>query len=54
MISKQKTVIIYASQTGQAKAIAESINDLLIQHEFEPTVHCISEQGVAFNLNELA
>ena len=49
-----KFIIIYASQTGQAKAIAESIFDLANEKKnFKPEIHCISQHDKAFKLNEI-
>jgi methionine synthase reductase len=46
-------VIVYASQNGNSKAIAESINDLLTENGFETKLYCISKYEKEFNFNEL-
>jgi methionine synthase reductase len=52
MAVKQFT-IIYASQTGQAKSIAENISDLASQRNFKTNLFCISEYEKRFHLNSL-
>lgn len=49
----RKIVIIYATQTGQAKAIAETINDEAVQNGFEPKLYNIEKYDKEFKLNEL-
>lgn len=54
MTLKQNSVtIIYCSQTGQAKAIAESIYDLAASNQFEAEIHCVSGYDKKFKLNEI-
>ena len=48
-----KIAIVYASQTGQAKVIAETINDLAIENNFEPSLYCISQHDKDFSFNTL-
>jgi methionine synthase reductase len=50
---KNEITIIYASQTGQAKAIAESIFDLASKHDSKANIYCISKYDKEFKLNEL-
>ena len=35
-------LLLYGSQTGQAKAIAEEIYETSPQHGFDPEMHCFS------------
>ncbi len=53
MQSKPITVI-YASQTGQAKSIAENICDLAAQNNFNAKLYCISEYEKSFQLNQIS
>lgn len=39
---KSRFLIIYASQTGQAKAIAEEIVDRALEHNLKPALFCMS------------
>lgn len=50
---KKKIVIVYASQTGQSKIIAETLNDSALENGFEPTLFDIAQHGKEFNFNEL-
>lgn len=50
---KNKFIIIYASQTGQAKAIAESIYDLASEKKYTCDIYCVSKSDKEFKLNEL-
>lgn len=51
---KKPVVIVYASQTGQSKVIAEQINDMLFaEQEYDPQLYCISQNGKEFSLNEV-
>ncbi|CAH1772723.1 unnamed protein product [Owenia fusiformis] len=43
-------LLLYASQTGQAKAIAEEINENAPQHGLNPELHCISQTEKKFSL----
>ena len=45
--------IIYASQTGQAQAIAESLFDLAKNNQFAARLFCISKFDKEFKLNEI-
>ena len=49
----KKFTIVHASQTGQAKIIAETINDQAIENGFEPKLYCISQHDKDFSLNTL-
>jgi methionine synthase reductase len=51
--TKKKIAIVYASQTGQGKIIAETINDLAIEKNIETSLFCISKHEKEFNLNDL-
>jgi sulfite reductase alpha subunit-like flavoprotein len=51
--SKRSITIVYASQTGQAKCIAESLHDLAITHKFEPTLHSIDSHDHEFTFAAL-
>jgi methionine synthase reductase len=46
-------VIVYASETGQAKIIAETINDLAVENGFQPKLYNINQHDKEFNFNEL-
>ncbi|CAF0711129.1 unnamed protein product [Brachionus calyciflorus] len=48
-----KICIIYATQTGQSKTIAETINDEAITNGFEPKLYNIDQFGKDFKLNEI-
>ena len=50
----KKIAIIYATQTGQAKTIAETINDEAITNGFEPVLYDIGQFGRQKFLNEIA
>jgi methionine synthase reductase len=51
---KRAIIIVYASQTGQSKTIAELISDMLTKTEtYKPELHCISRHDKDFKLNEL-
>ena len=39
---RKRFLLIYATQTGQAKAIAEEIAETAPNHGLEAEVHCIS------------
>lgn len=49
----KKIAIIYATQTGQAKTIAETINDEAISNGFEPVLYDISQFGRQRPLNQI-
>ena len=51
--AKNQFSIIYASQTGQAKAIAESLFDLAQSKDFLVKIFCMSKFDKEFRLNEL-
>lgn len=42
-------VIVYASQTGQAKSIAESLHDSALEHQYKPTLYDIAEHDKTFS-----
>ncbi|KAH0618045.1 hypothetical protein JD844_016999 [Phrynosoma platyrhinos] len=46
----KRFLLLYASQKGQAKAIAEEIWQQAKEHEFEADIHCISESD-KYNLD---
>ena len=46
-------IIIYASETGQAKAISESLYDMASAHHYEAKLYCISKYDKEFKLNEI-
>ena len=35
-------LLLYASQTGQAKAIAEEVADKAVKHGLHADIHCVS------------
>lgn len=37
--------MLYATQRGQAKAIAEEISEQAVSHGFAADLHCVSELG---------
>ena len=37
-----KFLVIYATQTGQAKAIAEEFSELAVANGMSPEIHCLS------------
>ena len=45
--------IIYVSETGQAKAISESLYDMASAHHYEAKLFCISNYDQEFKLNEI-
>lgn len=45
--------IVYATQTGQSKCIAESLHDLALKHNFEPQLYDIAEHDTKFTFAEL-
>jgi methionine synthase reductase len=45
--------VVYASQTGQAKTIAEQINDMLYDNGYAPKLFCISRHEKDFKFNEI-
>ena len=49
----RQLLILYASQTGQAKVIAESIHDLANEKGFESNLYCISKHDKEFELKEI-
>ncbi|RMZ92998.1 methionine synthase reductase, partial [Brachionus plicatilis] len=51
--TSKKIAIIYATQTGQAKTIAETINDEAITNGFEPVLYDISQFSRKRLLNEI-
>ena len=53
MPQNKSFTIVYASQTGQAKTIAESLYDLAASNKFDAKIFCISEHDKTFKLNEL-
>ena len=40
--SQGRFLLLYGSQTGQAKAIAEEIYETAPNHGLEPELHCLS------------
>ena len=50
---RRKVLIVYASQTGQAQAIAESLSDMAPSRGYTPRLCCISKADKEFKLNEL-
>ena len=50
---KQPVKIVYASQTGQSKIIAELVNDMLTEKGLEPALHCISKHDKDFQFNQI-
>ena len=40
---EKRFLLLYGSQTGQAKAIAERILDFAVERGLEPDIHCISQ-----------
>ena len=41
--SGRRFLLLYGSQTGQAKAIAERVRDLARERGLYPDIHCISQ-----------
>ena len=39
----RRFLLLYGSQTGQAKAIAEKIHELAVELGLEPDTHCFSK-----------
>ena len=39
----KRFLLLYGSQTGQAKAIAEQIHELAAERGLEPDTHCFSK-----------
>lgn len=50
MVPDCQFLLVYASQTGQAKAIAEEFNEVTLNEGLSPRMHCISqtEKEVSF------
>lgn len=40
--SDKRFLVVFGSQTGQAKSIAEIIRDKALEKGLEPDLHCIS------------
>ena len=49
----RRITIVYASQTGQAKIIAETISDQAIRKNIETNLYCISKHDKEFSFNTL-
>ena len=49
-----KVVLIYATQTDQSKAIAESLNDLLVENQFETCLYDITQFNEELNINDIS
>lgn len=45
-------LLLYASQTGQAEAIARRLNDTALEQGFSPDLHCVSTFGSEFDLSK--
>lgn len=41
----RRFLLLYATQRGQAKAIAEEISEQAVLHGFSADLHCVSESG---------
>ncbi|XP_077996857.1 methionine synthase reductase-like [Glandiceps talaboti] len=50
MMSKNRFLLLYGSQTGQAQAIAEEIHQYAGDHGLEPDLHCLSKTEKKFNI----
>lgn len=50
MVTESQFLLVYASQTGQAKAIAEEFYEVALNDGLSPCLHCISqtEKEVSF------
>uniref|UniRef100_A0A1Y7VKD9 5-methyltetrahydrofolate-homocysteine methyltransferase reductase n=1 Tax=Mus musculus TaxID=10090 RepID=A0A1Y7VKD9_MOUSE len=44
----RRFLLLYATQRGQAKAIAEEISEQAVSHGFSADLHCISESEKAW------
>jgi flavodoxin len=53
MTDKSSFTIIYASQTGQAKSIAENIYDLACANKTKASLYCMSDYETSFELNKI-
>lgn len=40
---ERRFLLLYGSQTGQAKAIAERIEEIALELGFKPDIHCFSQ-----------
>lgn len=49
----KRIVIVYATQTGQSKCIAESLHDLAIKHNFEPELYDIADHDKKFTFESV-
>lgn len=45
-------LLLYASQTGQAEAIARRLNNAALERGFQPDLHCVSQFGREFDLTK--
>lgn len=45
-------LLLYASQTGQAEAIARRLNNAALEQGFLPDLHCVSTFGCEFDLSK--
>lgn len=43
MAERRRFLLVYGSQTGQAKAIAEEIEERARERGFHPDLHCLSQ-----------
>ncbi|XP_050406331.1 methionine synthase reductase [Patella vulgata] len=50
--TKNRFLLLYGSQTGQAKAIAEEIADKAENHGLHADIHCMSQTEKTFNLEK--
>lgn len=41
--TKKRFLLLYGSETGQAQAIAEEINEAASNHDLVPELHCLSQ-----------
>ncbi|KAL3258986.1 hypothetical protein MRX96_016648 [Rhipicephalus microplus] len=48
----RRFLLLYASQTGQAEAIARRLNNAALERGFLPDLHCVSAFGREFDLAE--
>lgn len=49
---QMRFLLLYASQTGQAEAIARRLNNAALEQGFLPDLHCVSTFGCEFDLSK--
>ncbi|CAI8056211.1 Methionine synthase reductase [Geodia barretti] len=48
----RRFLLLYGSQTGQAKAISEKIHEMAVERGLEPDMHCFSKSEKEFDVTE--